>query len=174
MKETLDRQKLAKGVDSPACNTRFPIFETGPDESPRFRFLLVRRLPATTSASRITRVPATTLPAPTLYAPTAHCCHTPSSSSSAPLLFCPCARTGDALRCVVQLRTFPPLALIPIPGVHFVPGFSVAHSNKSKYVSLGGTSGLAKNRLSKARDTFSPFSCRVSVLRTQIKASMYP
>ena len=43
--------------------------------------------------------------------------------------------------------------------VHFVPGFSVAHSNKSKYVSLGGTSGLAKNRLSKARDTFSPFFC---------------
>ena len=41
--------------------------------------------------------------------------------------------------------------------VQFVPGFSVAHSNKSKYVSLGGTSGLAKNRLSKARDTFSPF-----------------
>ena len=41
----------------------------------------------------------------------------------------------------------------------FVPGFSVAHSNKSKYVSLGGTSGLAKNRLSKARDTFSPFFC---------------
>ena len=43
--------------------------------------------------------------------------------------------------------------------VQFVPGFSVAHSNKSKYVSLGGTSGLAKNRLSKARDTFSPFFC---------------
>ena len=43
--------------------------------------------------------------------------------------------------------------------LQFVPGFSVAHSNKSKYVSLGGTSGLAKNRLSKARDTFSPFFC---------------
>ena len=79
------------------------------------RFLLVRRLPATTSASLMTRVPATTRPAPALYAPTAHGCHASSSSSNTPLLFRPRACAGDALLCVVQSRASPQLALIPSP-----------------------------------------------------------
>ena len=67
---------------------------------------LVRRLPATTSASLITLLPATTHPSPSLHSPTAHVSHPSSPSITAPLLFNPrrCS-PSTRTRCPVYPRS---------------------------------------------------------------------